>query len=145
MKWQVIRFRGGWIRYRIEPQIIRIDNRGKYHLGWKLFPYPNRYAFELAVLLKNKHRQRYKRPLLIKTASIATEIWGHTHLDLFYRVMLQVPLPRFLSNRYKERLRNTSIIDIGVRAVDTNRIVWDIGNRLGGWAVFRTIQKKHRK
>lgn len=142
MRWQVIRFRGGWIRYRIEPQIIRIDNRGRYHLGRTLFPAPNRYSYELAVLLKNKHQQQYKRPLLIQTASIATEIWGHTHLDIFYRCMLNVPIPSVLRKRYEERLRNTSIIDIGVRAVDNNRIVWDIGNRIGGWLVFRSIKKR---
>lgn len=145
MKWQSIRFRGRWIRYRIEPQIIRVDNRGKYHLGAALFPFPNRYSYQLAVLLKNKYQQRYKRSLFIQTSSIATEIWGHTHLDLYYRVMLRLPLPKLLRRRYRERLTSTGIIDIGVRAVDNNRIVWDIGNFLGGWLFYSITRRNHHK
>ncbi|MGE6555804.1 hypothetical protein [Exiguobacterium artemiae] len=143
VKWQSVRFRGRWIRYKIEPQIIRVDNRGKYHLSAVLFPFPNRYSYQLAVLLKNKYRQQYKRSLLIQTSSIATEICGHTHLDIFYRMMLFLPLPHFLRKRYKERLKSTGIIDIGVRAVDSNRIVWDIGNFLGGW-FFYAISRRNR-
>ncbi|MGX8178436.1 hypothetical protein ACWS7L_13145 [Exiguobacterium artemiae] len=145
MKWQSIRFRGRWIRYKIEPQIIRVENRGKYHLAASLFPFPNRYSYQLAVLLKNKYQQRYKRSLLIQTSSIATEIWGHTHLDLFYRGMLRLPLPRQLRTRYQERLQSTGIIDIGVRAIDNNRIVWDIGNFLGGWLLYAVSRRNRQK
>lgn len=144
LKWQTIRFRGHWIRYRLESQIIRLDNQGIYHLGKVLFPRPDRISYELARLLKHKYERRYKRPLYIKTSSIATEIWGHTHLDIFYRILLRLPLPHRLRHRYLNRLESTKIIDIGVRAVDQNRIVWDIGDFVGGWLVFWLV-RRHRR
>ncbi|WP_336798790.1 hypothetical protein [Exiguobacterium acetylicum] len=144
LKWQTIRFRGYWIRYRLEPQIIRVDNQGIYHLGKVLFPRPNRVSYEMALLLKEKYERRYKRPLYIKTSSIATEIWGHTHLDIYYRALLRLPIPTRLRQRYTNRLESTKIIDIGVRAVDQNRIVWDIGDYVGGWFVFWLIRRRMR-
>jgi len=137
MRWQTIRWKGTLVRYKMEPQIVRLANYGPYHLGHALFPFPHKRAIELAELLKNKYAKRYKRPLAVKTKSFATEIWGHTHLDIWYRSCLRFPLPLTVREHCRKQLVHTRIVDIGVKAVDTNRWVWDLGNRLGGWLVFR--------
>lgn len=59
----------------------------------------------------------------IITNSIAAEIIGHVYPDAIADSIKNVP---GLKNFSKEIISHTSVIDIGTKAVDSNRQFWDV-------------------
>ena len=98
----------------------------------KYLALPGNGAVELATYIKENYKKHRDKNLEITIDSLAIEILAHAYIDKFAESIEKI------NNRFSKKDRNkiiqvmekirdrTEIIDCGEKAIDSNRIVWDM-------------------
>lgn len=80
---------------------------------------------ELAILIKEDHKNLFGSPLNISTRSIVVEIWGHVFAGQVAKLLKRILPFRPINKLANFVINRCDVIDCGEKGIDTNRWVWD--------------------
>ena len=106
--------------FRLEPEVVRLDNDVALS---QLLRGKKPAARRLARQILREYRSAYGRELRITEGSLAAEIWYHYRFHVLFLRLRKLKIKNRLLSRL---LRSTETIDMGERARDNNRLLWDL-------------------
>ncbi|MBS5932235.1 MAG: hypothetical protein KIC94_05095 [Clostridiales bacterium] len=113
----------------------------------KYLALPGNGAVELSKYIKENYKKYRNKNLDISIDSLAIEILAHAYIDKFAETIEKIN-NRLTKNdkneiiKVMEKIKNrTEIIDCGEKAIDSNRIVWDMLKPVS--QVIYTLLGKH--
>lgn len=115
------------ISFTLEPHIVRVKNDEPLK---KCLTARMGNAYRLSRVIREKYEEEFEKPLHITTRSLACELLVHfwvQEIVLFKELVTKKTIHRRIMARFSDKvLLHTDVIDCGERAVDGNRIVWDL-------------------
>lgn len=80
---------------------------------------------ELVARIKAEYKNMFHVPLMITNQSMMVEIWGHVYADEFAIWIKRRIFFPFFQKVTNFVIYHAEVIDIGERAYDSNRFLWD--------------------